>query len=79
MSDQTNSLVAAVPVPLVSWLNRKEVGRALVLHFLGEAQEDSVVDVSYGGCVSRPWRDHREMGISSFGKCYWLNSRSWLP
>lgn len=44
-----NSLVTAVPVPLVSGLHREEVGGALVLHFLRKAQEDSEVDVSYGG------------------------------
>lgn len=32
-----NLLVTAVPVPLVSRLDRKEVSGALVLHFLGES------------------------------------------
>lgn len=57
-----NSLVTAVPVPLISRLDWEEVGGALVLHFLGEPQEDSEVDVSHGRSISRPWMDHRGNG-----------------
>lgn len=57
-----NSLVTAVPVPLISGLDRKEVSGPLVLHFLGEPQEDSEVDVLHGGSISRPWMDHRGNG-----------------
>lgn len=41
------SLVTAVPVPLISRLDRKKVTGSLVLHFLGEAQKDPEVDVSH--------------------------------
>lgn len=54
--------MTAVPVPLISRLDREEVGGALVLHFLGETQEDSEVDVSHGGSISRPWINHRGNG-----------------
>lgn len=56
--DWGDLLVTAVPVPLVSWLDRKEVVGALVLHFLGESQEDPEVDVSHCRCIRRPWRNH---------------------
>lgn len=59
-----NSLVTAVPLPLISRLDRKEVSGALILHFLWEPQEDSEVDVSHSRSISRPWIDHREMGIN---------------
>ena len=52
------SLVTAVPFPLMSRLEGEEVCCSLVLYFLWEPQEDSVVDVSYSGSVCRPWRDH---------------------
>lgn len=53
-----DSLVTAVPVPLVSGLDRKEVTGALVLHFLGKAQKDPEVDVSDCWCISWPWVSH---------------------
>lgn len=43
------SLVTAVPFPLVSWFDRKEVSGALVLDLLGEAEQYSVVYVP--GCA----------------------------
>lgn len=46
-----DSLVTAVPVPLVSGLDGKEVSGALVLHFLGKSQKDPEVDVSDCWCV----------------------------
>lgn len=46
-----NSLVTAVPVPLIPRLDREEVAGALVLHFLGEPQEDPEVDVSHRGSI----------------------------
>lgn len=55
----SNSLVTAVPIPLISGLEREEVSSALVLHFLWKPQEDSEVDVSHSGSISRPWMDHR--------------------
>lgn len=54
-----NLLVTAVPVPLISWLDREEVRGALVLHFLRKPQEDSEVDVSHSRSIRRPWMDHR--------------------
>ena len=42
-------LVTAVPFPLVSWFDRKEVSCALVLDLLGEAEQYSVVYVP--GCA----------------------------
>lgn len=51
--------MTAVPVPLISRLDGEEVGGALVLHFLGEPQEDSEVDVSDGGSIRRPWMDKK--------------------
>lgn len=53
-----NSLVTAVPVPLIPRLDRKEVAGALVLHFLGEPQEDPEVNVSHSGSIGWPWMDH---------------------
>lgn len=53
-----DSLVTAVPVPLVSGLDWKEVTGALVLHFLGKAQKDPEVDVSDCWCISWPWVSH---------------------
>lgn len=53
------SLVTAVPVPLISWLDWEEVTGALVLHLLREAQEDPEVDVSHSRSVRWPWMDHR--------------------
>lgn len=46
--------MTAVPVPLVPGLDREEVTGALVLHLLGEAQQDPEVDVPNCGCVGRP-------------------------
>lgn len=61
-----DSLVTAVPVPLISGLDRKEVTGALVLHFLGEPKEDPEVNVPHRGTIGRPWNEHRrhwhEMG-----------------
>lgn len=62
MSGWINSLVTAVPVPLISRLDREEVRGALVLHFLGKPQEDSEVDVSHSRSICRPWMDHRGKG-----------------
>lgn len=50
--------MTAVPVPLIPRLDRKEVAGALVLHFLGEPQEDPEVNVSHSGSIGRPWMDH---------------------
>ena len=49
-----DSLVTAVPLPLMPGADRQEVGRPLVLHLLGEAQQYPVVDVLYPGPVRRP-------------------------
>lgn len=46
-----DSLVTAVPVPLVSGLDWKKVTGSLVLHFLGKAQKDPEVDVSDCWCI----------------------------
>lgn len=51
--------MTAVPVPLISGLEREEVSGALVLHFLWKPQEDSEVDVSHSGSISRSWMNHR--------------------
>lgn len=42
-----NSLVTAVPVPLIPWLDREEVRGTLVLHLLREPQQNPEVDVSH--------------------------------
>lgn len=54
-----HSLVTTVPVPLISWLDRKEVTGTPVLHFLGETQEDPEVDVSHSWSIGWPWMEHR--------------------
>jgi len=51
-----NSLVAAVPFPLVSGLHWEEVCRSLVLYSLWKAQQDSVVEVPHTGMTRRPER-----------------------
>lgn len=48
-----HSLVAAVPLPGVAWAVGHEVGRALVLHPLGETQKDPHVVVGRLGAVRR--------------------------
>lgn len=49
----TNSLVTAVPFPLMPGPHWEEVCCSLVLHSLWEAQQDSVVQVTHTGKIRR--------------------------
>lgn len=49
-----NSLVAAVPFPLMSGFHREEIGRSLVFHSLWEPQQHSVVQLSHPRMIRRP-------------------------
>lgn len=49
-----DSLVTAVPFPLVSGLHREEVCCPLVLYSLWEPQQDSVVEVPHTWMIRRP-------------------------
>lgn len=49
-----NSLMAAVPFPLMSGFEGEEIGRSLVFHSLWEPQQDSVVQISHPRMIRRP-------------------------
>lgn len=49
-----DSLVAAVPFPLMSGFHGEEIGRSLVFHSLWEPQQDSVVQLPHARTIRRP-------------------------
>ncbi len=59
-----NSLVTAVPFPLVSGLHWEEVCRSLVLHSLWKPQQDSVVEVPHTRMIRRPEGKGNRKGMS---------------
>lgn len=49
----SNSLVTAVPLPLMPGSHREEVCCSLVLHSLWEAQQNSIVEVTHTRVICR--------------------------
>lgn len=57
MARNKHLLMAAVPLPGIAWPARQEVGRALVLDALWEAQQHPGVIISHAGPVRRAAQD----------------------